>query len=108
MNVFSRMTGNVLRLLGEPALLRGDVECTANIEHGVQLTGMDGESALYRGDLVVLRDVATIDAVHAPKAGDRVTFPVEGGGRHAGLTYRLEVLLEDNGYSRRYTVLQVS
>lgn len=107
-SVFGRMAQGVLSVLGEDALLRGAVPCKINIEHGVQLTGMDGESAAYRGDLVVNRDVATVLKTHDPKAGDIFTFAVDGGGPHAGQSWRLETMIEDNGFTRRYVALQVS
>lgn len=107
MSVFGRMTESVLNLLGEDAFLRTTVSCKVNIEHGVQLTGADAESAVYRGDLVVSRDVATIALRHAPKGGDRLHFPETGTGPHAGKNYRLETKIEDNGFSHRYTIIEV-
>lgn len=107
MSVFGRMTESVLSLLGEDAFLRTTVACKVNIEHGVQLTGADAESAAYRGDLVVNRDVATIALRHAPQSGDTLHFPATGTGPHAGKHYRLESRIEDNGFSQRYVVLEV-
>lgn len=106
-SVFGRMAKGILTVLGEDALLRNAVPCKINIEHGVQLTGMDGESASYRGDLVVARDVATIEKQHDPKSGDRFRFEPDSGP-HAGTTWRLEGLVEDNGYTRRYVVMRES
>lgn len=106
-SVFGRMAQGVLSVLGEDALLRGAVPCRINIEHGVQLTGMDGEAASYRGDLVVEKDVATILKTADPKSGDTITFLSTGTGPHAGKTYRLEVMIEDNNVTRRYVVLEV-
>ena len=105
-SVFGRMAKGVLSLLGENALLRTSVPCKINIEHGVQLTGMDGEAASYRGDLTVERDVATLLKEHDPKKGDRFTFDADSGP-HAGTTWRLEQMIEDNGYTRRYVVMKV-
>lgn len=107
-SVFGRMTESVLSLLGEDAFLRGAVPCKVNIEHGVQLVGMDAERAASRGDLVVNLDVATIAKRHEPKGGDSVSFPIGGTGPHAGRNFRLETMIEDNGFSRRYTVLEVT
>lgn len=106
-SVFGRMAQGILSVLGEDALLAGDVPCKINIEHGVQLTGVDGESAAYRGDLVVQRDVATVLLSANPRAGQQFTFDIEGGGPHAGQTWRLESMIEDNGFTRRYIVLKV-
>lgn len=106
--VFGRMTESVLSLLGEDALLRGAVECKVNIEHGVQLIGMEAERAASRGDLVTNSDVATIAKRHDPKGGDTVSFPVDNGGPHAGRSFRLEAKVEDNGYSGRYIVIETT
>lgn len=104
--IFGRMTESVLGLLGEDALLRDTVPCKINLEHGVQLTGIDGERAAARGDLVVNSDVATIAKRHEPKGGDTFVFQA-GSGPHAGTRWRLETMLEDNGFSRRYQVIQL-
>ena len=106
-SVFGRMTESVLSLLGEDALLRGAVPCKANIEHDVQLVGMDAERAQSRGDLVTNSDVITLAKRHNPKGGDTVTF-VAGDGPHAGRSFRLETMIEDNGYSRRYIVIETT
>lgn len=106
-SVFGRMTESVLSLLGEDALLRGAVPCKVNIEHDVQLVGMDAERAQSRGDLVTNSDVATIAKRHNPKGGDTVAF-VAGTSPHAGRSFRLETMIEDNGYSRRYIVIETT
>lgn len=106
--VFGRMTESVLSLLGEDALLRGAVPCKVNIEHDVQLTGMEGERAAGRGDIYVNSDVATIAKRHNPKGGDTVAFVPAGTGPHAGRSFRLETMIEDNGYSRRYIVIETT
>ncbi len=105
-SVFGRMTESVLTLLGEDALLRGSVPCKVNIEHGVQITGIDGERAAGRGDLVVNRDVATIAKRHDPKSDDEIVF-LPGAGPHAGKRFYLQTMIEDNGFSRRYTIIKV-
>lgn len=94
---FADMAADILDLLGEDAFFDGGTEpIKINIEHGVQLTGIGGEEASYRGDLVVNRDVATIHHMHNPTVGKRFI--------QNGLTYRLETLLEDNGATRRYVI----
>jgi hypothetical protein len=105
-SVFGRMTESVLSLLGEDALLRGATPCKVNIEHDVQLTGMDGERASHRGDLYVNSDVITLAKRHNPKGGDSLKFM--GTGPHAGRSFRLETMIEDNGYSRRYIVIETT
>ena len=106
--IFGRMTEGVLAVLGEDALLRGTVACKANVEHGVQISGIDSETTASRGDFVVSRDVLTVALRHAPKSGDRIDFDAAGGGIHAGKSYRLETKIEDNGFSVRYTIVGVS
>lgn len=105
-SVFGRMTESVLSLMGEDALLRNAVVCKANIEHDVQLTGIDGERAANRGDIYVNSDVITIAKRHNPKGGDSLKFT--GTGPHAGRSFRLETMIEDNGYSRRYIVIETT
>lgn len=105
-SVFGRMTESVLSLLGEDALLRNAVVCKANIEHDVQLVGMDAERAQSRGDLVTNSDVITLAKRHNPKGGDSVKFT--GTGPHTGRSFRLETMIEDNGYSRRYIVIETT
>lgn len=105
--VFGRMTESVLSLLGEDALLRGTVACKVNIEHGVQLIGMEAERAASRGDLTTNSDIATIAKRHDPKGGDSIAF-VAGTSPHAGRSFRLETMVEDNGYSRRYIVIETT
>ena len=89
---------SALALLGGASLLRGNVPCNVSIEHGVQVTGFDNNSAgttFTQGDyMVVERDVATIDGVLSPKVGDTLHHP-DGN-------YVLDVLLEDKGAYRRF------
>lgn len=107
-DLFSQMSQGVLDLLGEDAFFNGATETVKiNIEHGVQLTGIGGEDAQYKGDLVANRDVATIHGSVNPRAGHRFTFAPTAIARYAGKTYRLEFLVEDNGVSRRYVVTEV-
>lgn len=97
--VFSSMAKGILNHLGEDAFFAGATEPTKiNIEHGVQLAGIGGEEAQYRGDLVANRDVATILSEINPKAGD--TFAQNGK------TYRLEFLVEDNGVTKRFVIME--
>ena len=91
--VFQRMTKGVLAVLGEDSLLRGTVACRVNIENGVQVIGNDE-------NVIVEKDVATIDIVHNPKVGDIFTGP--------NGTYRLDALFADNGYSRRFILLKTA
>jgi hypothetical protein len=100
LDLFKQMSQSILAVLGEDALLRGTVPCAINIEHGVQFSGMDSESARYRGDLSVDRDVATIPIEHNPVVGDTFT--------QGGKTYMLEHKIEDNGVNRRFVILETA
>ncbi len=100
LDLFSEMAEGILDSIGEDAFYDGATEpIKINIENGVQLAGMGGEDAQYRGDLVANRDVATILSRHNPRAGKQF---VQGGK-----TYRLEFLVEDNGVTRRFVVMAV-
>ena len=91
------MSKSILAALGEDALFDGATDPErVNIEHGVQLSGIDGERAEYRGDLVVNRDVATVEHWH--QAGE---YFVQNGKR-----YRLEFLVQDNGANKRFTIME--
>lgn len=91
--VFGRLAKSVLRRLGQDAFLHSGVSilpCRVNIEHGVQVTG-------EYGDATFERDVATFDLSEVqPKQGDGLVHP-DGN-------YKLDGLLQNNGYTVRYTV----
>lgn len=98
--LFQQMAEGILTLTGEDAFYDGaTVPTRINIEHGVQLSGIGGEEAAYKGDMVVNRDVATVLISQNPRAGK--TFVQNGR------TYRLEFLVEDNGATRRFVVMEV-
>ena len=98
---FRRMSQGVLTTLGEDAFFDGGTTpVRINIEHGVQLAGIDGDAAQYRGDLNVERDMATISSDLNPAAGK--TFVQNGA------TYRLEFRVQDNGVNERFVIMQVS
>lgn len=101
LELFSDMAEGILDQLGEDAFLAGATDpIKINIEHGVQLAGIGGEEAQYRGDLVANRDIATIMSKHNPAAGQRFV--------QNGKTYRLEFLVEDNGYTKRFVVMETT
>lgn len=100
LDLFQEMAEGILDEIGEDAFYDGaTTPIKINIEHGVQLAGIGGEEAQYRGDLVANRDVATIHARHNPR--QHKTFVQNGK------TYRLEVPVEDNGVTRRFVVMEV-
>lgn len=91
-SAFSLMTQRLLATFGQEALLRGEVVTPVRriaVKHGVSLTGYGSEQAMYRGDLVVEKDVAYIDKAYNPAAGDRLQHP-DGD-------YDLDVKLKDDG-----------
>ena len=102
------MAEGILTALGEDAFFDGGTEpIKVNIEHGVQLAGIGGEEAAYRGDHVANRDVATILLRYGPVTGKRFTFAPTATPQYAGRTFRLEALVEDNGVTRRYVILEI-
>lgn len=96
--LLKRMAADALRLLGEPAVFEG-TPTRIHIEHGVQLTGIDAEQAAYRGDYVANRDVASVSCELNPKTGDRFT--------QGNTMYRLERVVDDNNFIKRFVVLRV-
>lgn len=102
LDLFRQATESALSLLGESALLRGTIVCQVNIEHGVQLTGMDTafEAARDTRAAATTRSVATIASAHEPRGGDSLTQGTSN--------YRLDALLEDTGAFRRYTLIKVA
>lgn len=91
LSVFKQMAEGVLAVMGEDSLLRGDVPCKVNIEHGVQIVGMDD-------NVVVERSVATISDLHVPKVGDRLVHP-DG-------SYKLDAIFADNGANPRFILIK--
>lgn len=85
------MAQGVLAVMGEDSLLRGTAPCLANIEHGVQVIGIDETT-------VVERSVATIGIEHNPKVGDTLVHP-DG-------SYKLDAVFNDNGANRRFIVIK--
>lgn len=90
---FERMTKGVLAVLGQDSFLRGEtIPYKVNVEHGVDVTG-------FNDDAIVKRAIATIPVAADPRTGDTLVHP-DG-------TYRLDVLHEDNGYSRSYILMKL-
>ena len=92
LELFRAATAAALDILGGDSVLRGSVPCKVNIEHGVQLAGLDE-------NMVVDKDVATISKVHNPKEGDSLQHP-DG-------SYVLDVKIEDKEAYARFIVLKV-
>lgn len=87
--IFKQATESALSLLGEGAFLRGTERCKVNIEHGVQLAGLDD-------NMTTDRDVATIDVKMRPKVGDTL--------KHPDGDFVLDALLEDKGVFKRFII----
>lgn len=104
-SAFERMTQSVLTVLGEDALFNGVMRCRINIEYDVQFAGIEGEQAQYRGDISLPRDVATVPASVTPTVGKTFRF-VDTDGTPTGPTYRLDKLVDANGYTKRFIVLK--
>jgi hypothetical protein len=98
LDLFKIASKDALSLLGEGSLLRGNVPCNVNIEHGVQVEGFDFNPTQERY-VTLNKDVVTIEAIHNPKVGDTLTHP-EG-------SFKLDVMLSDDGAYKRFVVLKV-
>lgn len=86
---FQAMTNSLLTVLGQEALLRGDVPCRVSIQFGVQTVGSDD-------NVVAEKTVATVDSVHDPRPGDTLVHP-DGN-------FIIDAPLRRNGYSDRWIV----
>lgn len=102
LDLFRQATKDALSLLGEGSFLRGTIPCHVNVEHGVQMTGMDTAFETVRDarSAVTSRSVATIEASLNPKRNDALTVD--------GENYLLDALLEDTGAFKRFTLLKVA
>ena len=101
-SAFERMTQSVLAVLGDDALFDGVMPCKINIEHDVQFAGIDHEAAQYRGDITVVKDVATIANTVNPALGKTFTLT------KTGQRYKLDKFVDQNGYSKRFIILKVA
>ena len=95
--VFQRATQKALAKLGEGSLLDGSPAGRVNIERDVEVDRGLGNTA-YDNPIVRV-SVATIDKQYAPRTGQTLGHP-DG-------TFRLDTLLDENGYSARYIVVPV-
>lgn len=107
--LFQRAAQSILGLLGEDALFRGATMTKVNIERDVDFSGYD-DTAAYKGDLTVRRDVATVSAALTPRSGDTFQFGKMVNGSFVPSTtdpkvYRLEKRVENNGFNPRYVIL---
>lgn len=107
---FERAAQSVLAVLGEDALFAGTTRTKINVEHGVQFVGQDAgvTSSQYRGEFSVMRDVATLPAALNPRESQTFQFIDSVTNMPAGPTYRLEKLVDSNGYNKRFIILKVN
>lgn len=98
-SAFERASKSILAVMGQDALFRGVTPTKINIEYAVQVAGIDANES----DLVVERDIATVDLSLAPRIDDTFTMV---GGRSAGKTFSLERRLQTTGYNNRYVILE--
>lgn len=92
---FERLAKSVLNHLGQDALLvSGATSKTVrvNIEFGVQVQGS-------YDDAVFERDIATLAVSDGARLGDTLQHPLG--------TYKLDGVLNNNGYVQRFTVQKV-
>lgn len=79
--------------MGDLGTLRGaPTQHSVDFERDVQYAGLDGE-------LVVAQYVGTFDAAENAQTGD--TFS------DGTFNYKLDVLIDDDGYARRFVLLKV-
>lgn len=99
---FTRLTSRVLARLGEDARLRGSLIGKANVEHGVQMQGTEGE-------LVGHRIIATMLKAWAPLQGNTLeTGSLVDGVFTPDTNYIVDSpVFADNGYSVRVIVRKV-
>lgn len=98
LDLFAQAADDALDMIGEGAVLRGQVSCQVNIEHGVQLEGFDFDVSQERY-VTLPRSIATIASRHNPRVGDTLTHP-EGN-------FVLDVLVTDAGAIKRFVVVKV-
>lgn len=98
-SAFSRMSERLLATFGQESLLREEVVTPPRriaVKHGVQLTGYGSEQAMYRGDVVVEKDVAYVPKSYNPRSGDRLQHP-DGD-------YDLDVMIKDDGIKETWVL----
>ena len=99
-DVFRRAVQRGLAVLGgrEASLLDGTPCGSVAIARGVEVYAAIMDQA--NDNHVVRADVATIETQYSPKVNALLVHPVEG-------TFRLTRLASDNGFARRFVVVQL-
>lgn len=105
--VFKTAAKALLVHLGEEGLLRGATPCRIQLQHDVELSGLDNEfeTAANARILTSLQSVASIESIYDPKVRDTITVTDASTGDVA--TYRLDVQLRNNGAMRKFIVLKL-
>lgn len=94
-DAFQQATAGILAVLGEDAILRGEVVSPVrrvNVARNVEMYDREG-------NLMYAEHVATINKQDAPAKGDTLVV--------AGEDFILDSLIEDNGYSARWMLRKV-
>lgn len=92
-SVLARMHDRLLARLGEQAVLRGSVNCQANIERGVVIDYEQGDDKFQRSEFAAVVDIANLPAILDPKPGDTLTVGVD--------SYVIDVVAANNGHLAR-------
>lgn len=103
--ILARAARRVLSVIGEDAVLRGDIPCKALIERDVQVQRDIGDTKFFESAVTAVVDVAGIDATLAPRKGD--TLVVNFELPPASVTYRLDAPLKNSGRIARFTLLKL-
>jgi hypothetical protein len=97
---FVNATNSILAVLGEDAVLRGEIVTPrrrVNLAHNVEMYDREG-------NLMYEQHVGTFNKADSPLKGDTLVFIDTDGNPIAGESYILDALVEDNGYSARYVL----
>lgn len=92
-SVLARMHDRLLARLGEQAVLRGNVNCQANIERGVVVDYEQGDDKFQRSEFAAVVDIANLPAALNPKPGDSLVIGLE--------SFTIDVVAANNGHLAR-------
>ena len=92
-SVLARMHDRLLTRLGEQAVLRGNVNCQANIERGVVVDYEQGDDKFQRSEFAAVVDIANLPAALNPKPGDSLVIGLE--------SFTIDVVAANNGHLAR-------
>lgn len=98
-SVLARMHNRLLARLGEQAVLRGTVNCQANIERGVVVDYEQGDDKFQRSEFSAVVDIANVPAALNPKPGDTLALVDDLGAVIE--SYTIDVIAANNGHLAR-------